>query len=62
MCVDFRLSHAAFLLCNADSLLALANGAAGGPVIEDGDSIEARRLEAALTALMQGAWRGSVTV
>ncbi len=36
-----------------DTVLGLASGAAGGPVISDPDSTEAQQLEAAVTALLQ---------
>ncbi|KAK9811287.1 hypothetical protein WJX72_001202 [[Myrmecia] bisecta] len=46
-----------------DTVLGLASGAAGGPVISDSNSKEAQQLEAGVTALLQGlaksvAWDG----
>lgn len=41
----------------ADSVLAMANGAAGGALIWDEEGAEAQLLEEALTALMQGQCR-----
>jgi glutamate N-acetyltransferase/amino-acid N-acetyltransferase len=37
-----------------DTLLALASGAAGGPVISNPESLEAQQLQAAVDAVLQG--------